>query len=345
MTRLRLGLGASLALALAGSLVPPAAAEDNLSVEGYARSLEELQRLLDEQALGPAQAAARELRSRSIDWHGETLAPDASVLDAVAEAITPEQAARAGRRLGRLSSALRQLQAAAAVDAHPELLARLTPVDPLRAGGGVATLRVKPLTLPQKIEAAVFAVSDWVASSLRQLRAWLSRLRPARAPRQSAPGATAVTALAFALVVVLVLSVLIARRRRSAPLPAAEPGRPLASRRDADPLSREASEWEQHAAELAAAHRWREAIRAWYHAVLVALFRQGLLQHQKGRTNWEYAARLAPALAWRPAFLELTSLFDREWYGRRTSDAEALAQCARTARGLLSAVRGARGEQ
>jgi hypothetical protein len=39
--------------------------------------------------------------------------------------------------------------------------------------------------------------------------------------------------------------------------------------------------------------------------------------------------------------MELTSLFDREWYGRRTSDAEALAECARAARSLLAALRGA----
>ena len=64
-----------------------------------------------------------------------------------------------------------------------------------------------------------------------------------------------------------------------------------ASQRDADPLSREQDEWEKYAAELAAAGRLREAIRAWYHAVLVGLFRAGLLHHHKGRTNWEYVRR------------------------------------------------------
>jgi hypothetical protein len=212
----------------------------------------------------------------------------------------------------------------------------------LQRGGEVASLRVKPLTPPERVEAALFAVADAINDLMRTLRKWLDRLRPARAPRQSAPGSTAVAALVFALVVVVVLSVLVIRRRRlAAALPAGEPQRPLSFRRDEDPLSRGTSEWERHAAELAAARRWREAIRAWYHAVLVSLFRHGLLHHQKGRTNWEYVARLEPGLAWRPEFMELTSLFDREWYGRRTSDAEALAECARAARSLLAAVRGA----
>jgi hypothetical protein len=73
--------------------------------------------------------------------------------------------------------------------------------------------------------------------------------------------------------------------------------------------------------------------------VLVSLFENGLLHHQKGRTNWEYAGQLSPELRWRPAFLDLTRLFDREWYGRRTSDAEAVRACAESARTILRAVR------
>jgi hypothetical protein len=73
----------------------------------------------------------------------------------------------------------------------------------------------------------------------------------------------------------------------------------------------------------------------------VCLFQGGLLHFQKGRTNWEYARQLAPENAWRPTFLELTRLFDREWYGRAASDPEAVRECARWAREILKAVRGA----
>jgi hypothetical protein len=336
-------IGSALALALGGPLAGPLCAQQPLTLEDYVLSLEEVQRLVEQERLVEAQTAARGLRDRVVTWDDETLTPDASALDAVLEARSAAEAARAARRLGRLAGALRQSpQAAAPAEAELDVLERITPVDPLKRGGVVASLRVKPLTLPERVEAALFAVADAISRLMRTLREWLDWLRPARAPRPSAPGSTAVAALAFALVVVVVLSVLVIRRRRlAAARPAGEPLRPHPSRRDEDPLSRGASEWERHAIELAAARRWREAIRAWYHAVLVSLFRHGLLHHQKGRTNWEYVARLEPGLAWRPEFMELTSLFDREWYGRRTSDAEALAECARAARSLLAALRGA----
>ena len=73
--------------------------------------------------------------------------------------------------------------------------------------------------------------------------------------------------------------------------------------------------------------------------MLVCLFQNGLLHYQKGCTNWEYAARLAPENAWRPTFLDLTRLFDREWYGRPASDADAVRACSEGARAILGAVR------
>ncbi len=338
---------ATLSLVLAGSLPRAVCADEPISVEDYATRLETLQQLVEAQQLAEAQAAARALRARSVTWGDETLAPDASALDALVDAPSAVEAAHAARRIGRLASALRQgPEEAASADVRRDVLARIAPADPLERGGEVASLRVKPLTLPEQVEAALLGVADAIAGALRAIRDWLERLRPARTGRQPALGSTAVAAIAFALVVVVLLAVLVVRRRRLPVAgPTGEPARPLVSRRDEDPLSREASEWERHAAELAAARRWREAIRAWYHAVLVALFRAGRLHHQRGRTNWEYVSRLEPGLAFRPAFMELTSLFDREWYGRRTSDAEALALCARTARGLLKAVQDAGGPE
>ena len=61
------------------------------------------------------------------------------------------------------------------------------------------------------------------------------------------------------------------RNRRRGAAPAVAGPAPLPPSADDDPLSREANEWERYARELAAAGRAREAIRAWYHAVLVAL--------------------------------------------------------------------------
>jgi hypothetical protein len=134
------------------------------------------------------------------------------------------------------------------------------------------------------------------------------------------------------------LAVAALRRSTSAETPATSRPRP-ASQRDADPLSREQEEWEAYAAELASAGRMREAIRAWYHAVLVALFRAGLLHHHKGRTNWEYVARVPAESSWRAELIRLTRRFDREWYGSERSAAESLRECASEARSILRQVR------
>ena len=84
-----------------------------------------------------------------------------------------------------------------------------------------------------------------------------------------------------------------------------------------------------------AAQIFREAIRAWYHAVLVTLYKRGIVHYRKGRTNWEYIATIPPATSWRPALVEMTRHFEREWYGRDRSSPEALADSQALARRLL----------
>jgi hypothetical protein len=296
--------------------------------------------------LEEARAAASALRGRAVAWGDEALVSDASVLGAVLAARDAADARRAAARLRRLLAALGAPPGPdVPTPARADLLARLAPPDDLRKGGDVPRLRVKPLSFPERVEAALVSAADAIASVLRRLGEWLRAIRPRRLDPAPTPGRTAAAAIAVALGVVAVLAVLVlrARRRRAAPAPEAGSPRAVASRRDEDPLSREASGWEERARELAAERRFREAIRAWYHAVLVALFQAGLLHHQKGRTNWEYVARLEPGLGWRPGFIALTRLFDREWYGRRASDAPTLAECAREARGVLLAVRGTEG--
>ena len=83
----------------------------------------------------------------------------------------------------------------------------------------------------------------------------------------------------------------------------------------------------------------REAIRAWYHAVLVTLYRAGILHYRKGITNWEYVSALSPAHEWRPFFVSMTRLFDREWYGRHETTNDVLDSCAADARAIMGAIR------
>jgi hypothetical protein len=298
---------------------------------------------LESDRLDEARAVAGALRRRTVAWDGETLATDSSVLGAVLAARDGAEARRVAVRLRRLLAALGAAPGPGQpTQAQADLLDRLLPGDDIERGGDVGGLTVRPLSFPERIEAALGAVADAVASALRRIRDWLEALRPRRVDEETpVPGRTALVAVAVALGLAVVLGVLLlrTRRRRTAPAPGVESVPEVSSRRDEDPLSRESSGWEEHAARLAAARRWREAIRAWYHAVLVSLFQAGLLHHQKGRTNWEYVARLDPRHAWRPGFVSLTRLFDREWYGRRASDAAALAECSHEARNILAAVR------
>jgi hypothetical protein len=142
--------------------------------------------------------------------------------------------------------------------------------------------------------------------------------------------------------IVLILAILafeVIRRSRKRARNVVEESAPLTSTRDDDPLSRGANEWERYAAQLAEAGRLREAIRAWYHAVLVTLYGANILHYRKGRTNWEYVAGVGPEHAWRPRFIDLTRLFENEWYGSDDSSSDALAECSAAARHVLNSVR------
>jgi hypothetical protein len=100
-----------------------------------------------------------------------------------------------------------------------------------------------------------------------------------------------------------------------------------------------ASEWEEYAAKLTSAGRYREAIRAWYHALLVTHFRAGLLHFRKGRTNWEYCYALPHNITWRERFMDLTGFFEVEWYGKTQSEQADLGTYANAAQQVLTQAR------
>jgi hypothetical protein len=334
----------ALVLVLKGtSTAAPAEVSPRLSLGGYALALDEIRVQLDQGNVAAARLAARELRAREVEWEAEVLATDATALQALEEANTDGVARSQAARLARLARALRESGArgtAGPQAGEPALLARLAlPADVAR-GGSVPELHVKPLSLPERVEAALVAAFDRVGSALRRLWDLLRKLWPQTTSRKGDPAGVARAAIAFVCVALVGLAVLAIRALRRSGEPAAEAPAPATSLADEDPLSRESSQWELHARELARAQRFREAIRAWYHAVLSALFRRGELHYRRGRTNWEYVATIGPEQGWRAGFIELTRLFDREWYGRRTSDREAQVECARQAQQILGALRG-----
>jgi hypothetical protein len=342
----------ALALLLPGVLFAQDASEPAPGVSAYARALESVAVHLEAGRLDAAQREGRALAAFEYEWAGETLAADRALARDIAKAKTSEEARTVALRLRRLVASLDAV-AGAPVRRAAKMsvdVASLVPSDTLKAGGAVQRVEMSQISVPERVARAILDAWDGFAAAVGEVWDWfwdwVDRIWP-KAPRgQLADGSTSPLAIGFVVAVALVLVVLsiraLRRRRKAVPI-SAESG-PVVSARDDDPLSRESNEWEIHAQQLGAAGRWREAIRAWYHAVLVALFRAGLVHFQKGRTNWEYASRLSPEAAFRPAFFDLTSLFDREWYGRRTSDAEAHRSCARGAREILESLRQAGGE-
>jgi len=312
----------------------------------YVNSLTNIKTLLDAKQTDAARAAARELATAEVDSPNGRFTADTALLNTIATT------GKADARLAATIDALRNTMPRAAqppVDTKllERIRARETP-DALRQGGeipGVPTSSDERLeTIAQKI-AKVF---QWLGDRIAELFDWILSWWPQgrmRAINESFGGTPWVVALVVILIVgllvILALEV-IRRSRRREPVVVAT-SEPIASRADEDPLSRGANEWERYAAQLAAAGRIREAIRAWYHAVLVTLYGAGILHFRKGRTNWEYISALAPDLVWRSEFIQLTRRFEQEWYGHDTSGIESLDECSTRARRILDVVRRGKG--
>jgi hypothetical protein len=236
----------------------------------------------------------------------------------------------------------------AAVD-QPLLLRlqREQTVPELRRGGDIRG--VQPNTpLLQRVANAINAAAKWTADKIMKFVEWLGKFWPKDDPKKkTASSAMRWTVGTLVGLIVLILAILafeVIRRSRKRAAAIVEENAPLTSTSDDDPLSRGANEWERYAAQLAAAGRLREAIRAWYHAVLVTLYGANILHYRKGRTNWEYVATVGPEHGWRARFIELTRLFEHEWYGSDDSSSDALIECSVDARFVLDAVRRANRE-
>lgn len=332
---------AAMLLLLAAS--PVAAQQRQLSLQEYRAELLRIAGALESGELEQTRADAATLLEARVVAGGETLSPDVTLLAPLADASAVSQPASQARALRRLAGALAATGAPGPAPTDPKLLRRLAAeqMEATLQRGGKVDARLKPPTLSERVKRALETVGEWTSKAVDGLRELLRKLWPRRS-RQGRSGievssaTTALVALFAAALVLLAWRAL--RGRRAAPLaPLAEQAE--APARDDDPLSRQAAEWERYAAELRAKGRLREALRAHYHAVLVALFRAGLLFHQKGRTNWEYVAQLAPELRFRPAFIEITRRFDSEWYGRQRTTPEVLAEYASEAGRILRAVR------
>jgi hypothetical protein len=333
----------------------PGAAE-TISAADYRGRLLAIQADLGRGDWGAARARARSLEARRIAYGGGELAPDLAVLGPLAAASDRAAAGKAALPLAQLIRALPATSSAAPgsrvppapAGADPALLERLRASQALAeiaAGGNLPDPRLDSGglldALRDFLRPAARALARLWNGGRDWLERWLRSLFAGTPGHRAAFGLRSIVLLALLLALAMLwLAVQAARRRQRRGAPGTAAAAPAAATaQDDDPLSRAAGEWETYARELAAAGRYREAIRAWYHAVLVTLYKSGILQFRKGRTNWEYISTVAPSISWRPALVEMTRHFEREWYGRDRSSPEALAASQDLARRLLDSLR------
>lgn len=314
-----------------------------LTLGEYEASLARMRNSIDAGQIDAARAEAKTLAGSDIDSPNGRFQADSTLLAEVNAAKPRDLGVE--RRIDATLISLRSIRPATPLAVDSKLMQRLQreqAAPELPRGGDIHGVQVKTPLL-ERIGEAVGYAGRWTFQKIMKFFDWLMRFwpdsRPKKTPASSAMRWTIGSLVALILIVLGVLAFEVIRRSRKAMPQVVEQSVPLGSSRDDDPFSRGANEWERYAAQLAAAGRLREAIRAWYHAVLVTLYRANVLHFRKGRTNWEYVAALGPEIAWRPRIIQLTRRFEEEWYGSDESSADALDECGGAARHILDAVR------
>ncbi len=317
-----------------------AVAASAMSASDYVAALESIRTA----GATAARTQAQQLLGAEIDSPAGRFTADTALLH---EIMANPAVARA--HLDAAIAALRAAAPATAASTDPRLLEKLRAEETaaaMKRGGEIRTAPADEKSL-EDAATGIGKVWTWIEKQFDKLADWFERWWPREKLQEdvNVPHGTRpkwlVTIVVILIVLVLgVLAFEVVRRSRAATTEeAVVTSDPIESRRDEDPLSRGATEWERYAAKLAAAGRTREAIRAWYHAVLVTLYAAGILHFKKGRTNWEYIAALGPDLAWRGEFVTMTRRFETEWYGRAESAPEALDDATERARRILDVVR------
>jgi hypothetical protein len=176
---------------------------------------------------------------------------------------------------------------------------------------------------------------------------WLRGKEPAESklelPVGGSPmlGANAVMLVAIAVVAGTLLFILLRGWKRKRPEDAVldESGAVSEQALSSDPmsaLSRPPEGWASLADQLAAQGQFREAIRHLYLALLSRLHRDGAIDYDPTRSNWEYLASFKGPSDQKPPFRELTRRFDFVWYGNLDANEASYAVFRRTAGPLLA---------
>jgi uncharacterized protein DUF4129 len=314
---------------------------ETIRIEQYLATLRGIAELLAANQVELARAEALTLSAYDVESPQGPFHADESLLSAIADSRVPVPQLRA-----RLAFTIDELRRATGIEgtaADRKLLEEVTKaqeVEDLKAGGEVKKL---PADIPMidRILQSVDEMLTWLGKQFRKLIDWLIDLLPSDQNLYGATGGMRwiVAGVAIAiLLIVVALAFVVIRNSRGAKPEVAESAEPIGSERDADPLSRGANEWEKYALKLGSEGRYREAIRAWFHAVLVTCYSESILHFRKGRTNWEYISSLSPSHAWRPELITLTRRFEQQWYGSDISTEEAFEDCGARAQRILEAL-------
>jgi Domain of unknown function (DUF4129) len=315
-----------------------------LDLKSYRARLASIEGLLLAHDRARAAEQARALLGCRIDWGTELLPPDRSVLEPITKPGRQGVVAPLRALLTALPEGATPSLAAPPVDRQALLALALRDAED-SSGPTSGRPWLSNQTLSETLTRWLKSAKQWTWERLRDawrwLRKWLRRWWGLERPEASnaSPRLVKVVLVGVgAILLVVLLAALLTLKKRDAALPtvALAPAPDV----DADPLSRTTNEWVLRAQALAQAGRQREAIRAWYHALLVSCYRTGLLHHRTGWTNWEYVRSLASDVPWRSRFAELTGRFDLEWYGRAQSSDAALDAFAGEARAILGELGG-----
>jgi hypothetical protein len=316
---------------------------ETIVIQEYIGRLERIQASL---AAGQLDSARNDAKALAAD---EVVSPlgrfhaDEALLTGIASAAQPDH--RLTTRLAVTIDELRRAAPSAVPASNPKLLTAVAAeqeVPELAPGGNVPTKVNVQVPFVQRIFEAIGRGLEWLGEKLGKLVDWLIDFLPRSNRSDGKPGDIRwpVLIMTGLIVLAVVVMAIVALRRSKKDKPAlAESIEPAGSKRDENPLSRGSTEWERYAGQLAAEGRYREAIRAWYHAVLVTCYSTGILYFRKGRTNWEYIAALPPSLLWRADLIDLTRRFELEWYGHEESNEDAFDECSSIAQTVLDAIR------
>lgn len=309
---------------------------EDLTLTAYKERLGNIRQLLKSDQLPQARREAQTLLHVRIRYGVEWISPDGTVLLPITNIQSSENIQQLCDRLDTLRSDLGQPLKASGEQIHPpdsdllEEIRKDQAVNNPHSGGEVGDLPDPHLSLPNWVLKGLSDILTGIGNRLSSGIKWLWDFFSGSSKDKSQPfwegvwpfAVTIVIAL-FGIIVLLVWDIIKKNRMRlqaaqAAPI-AAQP-----SSEDSDPTSRVSDEWERLARDLVGKGKYREALRAWYHALLGSLFQAGVLHYRKGRTNWEYCNDLSPEHGWRPQFMEVTRIFEYRWYGRVPTSNEEL---------------------